>query len=131
MKFLMPAIAASITITLLATACDKNADRQNPTVVQESQLEEITADTVARQSYNTQSISGQDWDKKIIRDATITVEVEDYKRYNSILHNNVAKWQTYISGEEESSSDHKIENIITIKIPVQYFPDRQLERIGF
>ncbi len=47
----------------------------------------------------------------------------EYNKYNETIHQLLKKWEAYVAGEQENSSDYKIENAITIKIPVQYFDD--------
>ena len=65
----------------------------------------------------------QDWDKKIIKTANLNVEVKDYNVYNSSLREKLKQFGGYIAQEEQSQSDYKIENNITIKIPVDQFDD--------
>jgi len=70
----------------------------------------------------------QDWDKKIIKTATLTLEVKNYSVFNELLHTGVKETGGYISQEEQNQSDYKIENVITIKIPVDQF-DNALARL--
>ena len=65
----------------------------------------------------------QDWDKKIIKTANLNLEVKDYNDYNSSLRDKLKQFGGYIAQEEQSQSEYKIENIITIKIPVDQFDD--------
>jgi hypothetical protein len=65
----------------------------------------------------------QDWDKKIIKTATLNLEVKDYKVYNTSLREKLKQYGGYIAQEEQTQSDYKIENTITIKIPVDQFDD--------
>ena len=65
----------------------------------------------------------QDWDKKIIKTANLNVEVKDYNAYNSSLRDKLKQFGGYIAQEQQSQSDYKIENHITIKIPVDQFDD--------
>ena len=64
-----------------------------------------------------------DWDKKIIRSAMINVEADDFKKYNTQVHELIAKWEGYIAREEESKSDNRITNLLTIKVPVSRFDE--------
>jgi len=70
----------------------------------------------------------QDWDKKIIKTATLTLEVKNYQAFNDLLHTGVKETGGYIAQEEQSQSDYKIENVITIKVPVNQF-DNALARL--
>ena len=65
----------------------------------------------------------QDWDKKIIKTANLNLEVKDYNVYNTSLREKLKQFGGYIAQEEQSQSEYKIENIITIKIPVDQFDD--------
>lgn len=65
----------------------------------------------------------QDWDKKIIKTAHLNIEVKDYNAYNTSLRDKLKQFGGYIGQEEQSQSEYKIENILTIKIPVDQFDD--------
>jgi len=65
----------------------------------------------------------QDWDKKIIKTANLNLEVKDYNIYNTSLREKLKQFGGYIAQEEQSQSEYKIENIITIKTPVDQFDD--------
>lgn len=63
------------------------------------------------------------WDSKIIKHASMKVEVKDFKKYNSFVHNAVKQYGGYVAQEEQSLSDEKSETSITIKVPVAQFED--------
>lgn len=65
----------------------------------------------------------QDWDKKIIKTANLNLEIKDYNAYNTSLREKLKQFGGYIAQEEQSQSEYKIENILTIKIPVDQFDD--------
>lgn len=62
-----------------------------------------------------------DWDKKIIKNATLVVEAKDHKSFNDLVHEQVKRSGGYVAEEEQIKSDYKIENIVTIKVPVDQF----------
>ncbi|MEI9807741.1 MAG: DUF4349 domain-containing protein [Bacteroidota bacterium] len=62
-----------------------------------------------------------DWDKKIIKTASVNIEVEDYNKYYASLREKVKSMGGYIAQEEQSQSDYKIENSMIIKVPVDQF----------
>ena len=62
-----------------------------------------------------------DWDKKIIKNATLSVEVKNHKSFNDFVHDQVKRTGGYVAEEEQNKSDYKIENIATIKVPVDQF----------
>jgi hypothetical protein len=67
------------------------------------------------------SVQHIDWDKKIIKNAGLNVEAKNYKTFNDFVHQQVKQADGYVAGEEQSRSEYKIENIVTIKVPVDQF----------
>lgn len=65
----------------------------------------------------------QDWDRKIIKTATLSLEVENYKNYYSVLRESVKRTGGYIASENQQQSDYRLENTITIKVPVGEFEE--------
>jgi len=64
-----------------------------------------------------------DWDKKIIKNAALNIEVKDYNAYNTSLRQKIKQFGGYVAQEEQNQSEYKIENTITIKVPVDQFDD--------
>ena len=62
-----------------------------------------------------------DWDKKIIKTASLNIEIKDYNNYNSSLREKIKQVGGYTAQEEQSQSDYKIENTLIIKVPVDQF----------
>ena len=65
--------------------------------------------------------SNIDWDKKIIKTATLKLEVKDFKSYNDVVHKTVKQFGGYIAQEEQNLSPEKTETVISIKVPVEEF----------
>lgn len=65
----------------------------------------------------------QDWDRKIVKNAVISAEVKDYNAFYSSLRQKLDAIGGYIAGEEQSQTEYKIQNSITIKVPVEEFDD--------
>ena len=65
--------------------------------------------------------STPDWDKKIIKNAFINIEVKDYKVFNTAIREKTRLLGGYIAMEEQGHSEYKIENVMTIKVPVDQF----------
>lgn len=137
-------------LLLTVNAC-KNSDRTTQAVapvanlaLQEIKMEEtpgngitVATDSVAQRVDEEKAPEGNkkqqqptpqqspahnpDWDKKIIRNATLSVEVKDYKHFNELVRTSVKQMGGYIAQEEQSESDYKIENSVTIKVPVDQF----------
>jgi hypothetical protein len=70
---------------------------------------------------NRTGVVGTRWDRKIIRTASLRVEVKEYAAFASALPEIVRSFGGYIAQESLQSSDSRIENIVTIKIPVDQF----------
>ena len=62
-----------------------------------------------------------DWDKKIIKTAALNLKVKDYNAYNSSLRDKIKQAGGYVAQEQQTQSDYKIENAISIKVPVDQF----------
>jgi hypothetical protein len=144
MKFIIS--TALIAVTLLLCACDKNnASQKDVAALDRKSVEyknnvdaEAAGDNTGflgmTDSTGTQSpgINKQapprqdppanpDWDKKIIKNASLNLEVKDYNVYYNQLREKVKSVGGYIAQEEQSLSDYKKENSLTIKVPVDQF----------
>jgi hypothetical protein len=62
-----------------------------------------------------------DWDKKIIKNAQLNIEVSNYKNFNELVHTAARQYGGYVAQEEQNESEYKIENTITLKVPVDQF----------
>jgi len=65
----------------------------------------------------------QDWDKKIIKTASLNLEIKDFKTYNSAFRDKVKQVGGYIAREQQAETEYKIENTLTIKVPVEQFDE--------
>lgn len=69
-------------------------------------------------------VSGQpstDWDKKIIKTATLKLEVKNFNTYSANVYSTVKQYGGYIAEESQNTSEEKLESILTIKVPVARF----------
>ena len=64
-----------------------------------------------------------DWDKKIIKNASINAEVKDFKTFYATFREKVKSVGGYIAQEEQNQSEYKIENSVVIKVPVDQFDE--------
>ena len=62
-----------------------------------------------------------DWDNKIIKTASVKLEIKDFKKYSDYIHNSVKLYGAYVAQEEQTLTDEKSETVITIKVPVAQF----------
>lgn len=63
----------------------------------------------------------QDWDKKIIKTASLNLEVKDYNNYYISLREKIRAFGGYVAQEEQHQSGYKIENSMIVKVPVDQF----------
>ncbi len=123
MKLIRFSVAA--LLLCLVFACNSSADNRL--------VQEVAADQAAPmpdkkneeqkppQQPNTTTTTHQDWDKKIIKNASLHIEVADYDAYNQQVHNNLKQWGGYIAQEEQKTTEYQKENTIFIKVPVDQF----------
>lgn len=76
-----------------------------------------------QQQPSSQPAANPDWDRKIIKTATLNVEVENYGKYYSVLRECVRNVGGYVAGEDQTQSDYKLENAVTVKVPVARFDE--------
>ena len=62
-----------------------------------------------------------DWDKKVVKTASLEFQVKDYKIFNTSFREKIKQSGGYVSQEEQKQSDYRIENNVVIKVPVDQF----------
>ena len=148
-------LTAIIAVTMTAFACNTRNDSQklqevsissvqNDPVVSDYKNEEgrkddqkgFYSDSVGKphipndkqkQQQQQQPAIKPDWDKKIIKTASLNLEVNDYNTFYSSLREKVKHLGGYIAQEEQSQSEYKIENSLTIKVPVDQFDNAVIQ----
>ena len=131
MKFIIP---AALLPVVLAIACNRAANSEakaDQVTTQNKTDNPVNMDTAAAPSATgteqTQSIANPDWDRKIVKTASLNVEVKNFKDYTARLHEKVRAAGGYIAQEEQSESPYKVGNAVTIKIPVDRFDETVLQ----
>jgi hypothetical protein len=61
------------------------------------------------------------WDRRIVKTADLTLKVKDFLFFTNRLHAAVKQSGGYIAQEELSQGNGEIENVVTIKVPVDRF----------
>jgi hypothetical protein len=151
MKF----IATAITAIILLAACNskskngefaslnKGADQvaitdkkeqiegsQNGFFADSTAKPDQTQDQQKKKEPSTpKQVPNPDWDKKIIKNATLNLEVKDFKTYYTSLREKVKNFGGYVAQEDQNESDYKIENTVVIKVPVDQF-DNAVTQLG-
>lgn len=107
------------TADLMQPEPQKNSDKEKQQIPV-GKFSPLPTDT-AGSTIQTPGVSNPDWNSKIIKTATLKVEIKDFKKYNNYVHNAVRQYGAYIAQEEQTLSDEKSETSITIKVPVAQF----------
>jgi len=140
MKWIMQLLAAMLLWVFIAcnnkqqkdTALNRAGIYEKDIKEKESMGAMQSADSVAPVAANTpprlaqatgKSQTKEDWDKKIVKTGELSVEVKDYTTFNTMLHTAIKRYGGYIAQEEQNQSSYKIENIVTVKVPVDQFDD--------
>ena len=97
---------------------NKSEDEQNQIPLQK--IKKPFTDSTSTKN-TVQSNTSIDWDKKIIKTATIKFEVKDFKNYTFTIYKTVKQYGGYIAQEEQNPTDEKLETTISIKVPVDQF----------
>ena len=74
-----------------------------------------------KQPSQSQPVPNPDWDKKIIKNASLNLEVKDYNSFYKSFREKVRSLGGYVAQEEQTQSEYKIENTLVIKVPVDQF----------
>ncbi len=99
----------------------KNEEKKEPQIPVGTLQQQITTDSTVQQVPLNKPAANPDWDKKIIKTATLKLEVKDFKGYNDNVHKTVKQFGGYIAQEEQNLTDEKSETVISIKVPVDQF----------
>ena len=143
MKKMLWILAAIVMIGIIA--CNNRKDAQSTDNAESSNLlmmnpqSEMNGIADFKQSPADSSITGQtdkkqkinqstpaprmDWDKKIIKEGQLNVEVKDFQAYNNAVRQIARSLGGYLANEEQSQTEYKIENSAVIKVPVDKFDD--------
>ena len=79
------------------------------------------ADSTKIENKNPEPATHIDWDKKIIKTATLKFEVKDFKTYSSNIYKTVKQFGGYIADENQNTTEEKLESSVTIRVPVDQF----------
>jgi len=120
-------------VTLVKDKKQKIPDNEKVFNPEQSGTSEFINDTVTtlplppgepekrKQPDQSQPVPNPDWDKKIIKNASLNLEVKDYKIFYSSFREKVRNLGGYVAREEQTQSEYKIENNLVIKVPVDQF----------
>ncbi len=137
----MKKIFVVLAAMMLLFSCNKNSDQKNQSI-SNMKLEDMTLEKIEYSTDTTtapfdqnepeeandkkkqpvkQSTPNPDWDKKIIKNATLNVEVSDDQKFYSTFLEKVRNLGGYVAQEEQNQSEYRIENTIVLKVPFDQF----------
>jgi hypothetical protein len=153
MKYII--VTAFIAVSMLCYSCmnNKSADNKSESIAAVT-LEKITSEEIpqktlednqqffATDSAGTQAdepgkkkqpapaVANPDWDKKIIKTASLNLEIKDFNAYYTSLREKIRSVGGYVAQEEQTLSDYKSENTVVIKVPVDQFDNALVQLIA-
>ncbi len=71
----------------------------------------------------SQPTANPDWDRKIVKTATLSIETKSFPAFAERLHHLVRESGGYIAQEEQTQTSAQIANTVSIKVPVDRFDD--------
>jgi hypothetical protein len=106
------------------TVTTKQEEEKKPTSGNvNNDVDKQQQDQKPKQTQQRIPVPKEDWDKKIIKTASLNLEIKDFKTYNSTFRDNVKQVGGYIAQEQQAETEYKIENTLTIKVPVDQFDE--------
>lgn len=109
--------------SVLKNAPEKISDSNEPEQIPVGNSSQASADSVAQvnPSAPPKVITPIDWDKKIIKNANLKIEVTDFKSFNESIHRIVKQYGGYVANEQQDVAENKYQTTITFKVPVDQF----------
>jgi len=87
--------------------------------------QQVTTDSVIQQappaSPQSPVVANIDWDKKIIKTATVKYEVKNFDQFNKDMRDKVRKFGGYVAQEDNYQYEDRKEISLIIKVPVAQF----------
>lgn len=118
---------------MLAMSCGRgeNAESKEASDSTATTLDQLNrqADTSRNPELNTalqtEEVPAQtpppDWDQKLIKNASLNLELHNYDSFDLALHQQLKTFGAYISAEKQTRGAGIIQNDVTIKVPVYQF----------
>ena len=154
MKFILPAASLLVVLTIACNRADKAKSADMVSLERKMPADEgafAKSDSTGTTYANTDADGGQkeadapkqkggttgtgqsqpaanpDWDKKIVKTAELDVEVKNFRDYTERLHQKIRAAGGYIAQEQQNESAYKIENVVTVKVPVDRFDETVMQ----
>ena len=120
----MKSIVWIAVIVVIIAGCRDRYESSNDKVatVQINELEQPEDEKQQKPVAGSQQIeSNPDWDKKIIKTATLVLRVDDFSKSSTQIRELARKHGGYIALEKQEQDTYQIKNTITMKVPVAQF----------
>jgi len=145
MRFIKPSAVVALLCLLLILSCNSRNSKAEPEQLAVSNIVSNTPITLAEtddqfiavdtatirdepddgnnNKQKFQQLPKTDWDKKIIKTASLNIEVKDYDKFSNTIRDITKRTGGYIAREDQHQSEYKLENVITVKVPVDRFDE--------
>src|SRR5687767_10052819 len=101
-------------LLLIFIGCKEGKNQKIPITDSEYKQEEGTyaSDTIVppeakEERQEQQNVGDHDWEKKIIKTATLNIQVKDYNKYYNALYAAVKRAGGYVAQEDQSQTEYK------------------------
>ena len=95
-------------------AKDNNTEKYNPETVTDT----ITTAAIPMQA-GAPAVT--DWNKKIIKTASLQLQLKDFKTFNTYIHQAIQTHGGYIATEQQQQTEEQITDSISLKVPAHKF----------
>ncbi len=123
---------STLLLALIFTACHSNAEYAPSMASKEADSYAVDESAAMDGDYQVQTVSNQKGDAsriteetkikpKIIRDASLSLQVEDYKEARKAIDAAISTAEAYITLEDESKSGYSWQNNLVIRVSSEKF----------
>lgn len=113
--------STALLLLFLVMSCHSRNEQFSDTTENKIYEPEEAADEQAPQPPGNSNIPAPGYDRKIIKHATLNLEVKEYDKYYRQTQGSLKQYGAYIAREEQNNASYRKENTITIKVPVDQF----------
>ncbi len=131
-------ICVALVVSIIIFSCHSASKEQSAVTAENSLMPPAPSDTKEEQQIPVPTLApgpvtydsappvllpfvNIDWDKKIIKTATVKLQVKKFKEYNEGLLKKIKQYGGYITQEDNFFTEEKYEMVVAIKVPVQQF----------
>ncbi len=120
-KTLQPEDLKMESTAMVPTTASPDNSYENEQQILNGDQSQSSTDTISSTPIPVRAPANIDWDKKIIKTASLKLEVTDFKKYSDVVYRTVRQLGGYVAQEDQDLSPEKNETVITIKVPAYQF----------